>query len=72
MVAASAADVPPEQIPLIFGLMMHEGDPEVIGEAIGHMPPEVAAVMPGLAAGAFARHAELVHGTAAPAKSGDL
>ena len=72
MAAASAADVAPEQIPLIFGLMMYEGDPEVVGEAVSHMPPEVAAVMPGLAADAFARHAELVHGTAAPAKSGDL
>lgn len=72
MVAAGAAGVAPEQIPLIFGLMMYEGDPEVIGEAVSHMPPEVAAVMPGLAADAFARHAELVHGTAAPAKSGDL
>lgn len=72
MVAAGADGVAPEQIPLIFGLMMYEGDPEVIGEAVAHMPPEVAAVLPGLAAGAFARHAELVHGTAAPAKSGDL
>jgi hemerythrin-like domain-containing protein len=72
MVAAGAADVAPEQIPLIFGLMMYEGDPEVIGEAVSHMPPEVAAVMPGLAADAFARHAEFVHGTVSPAKSGDL
>lgn len=72
MVTAGAAGVAPEQIPLIFGLMMYEGDPEVIGEAVAHMPPEVAAVLPGLAADAFARHAELVHGTPAPAKSGDL
>jgi hemerythrin-like domain-containing protein len=72
MVTAGAAGVAPEQIPLIFGLMMYEGDPEVIGEAVAHMPPEVAAVLPGLATDAFARHAELVHGTAAPAKSGDL
>lgn len=72
MVAAGAAGVEPEQIPLIFGLMMYEGDPEVIGEAIKSMPPEVRGVLPGLAAEAFARHAELVHGTAAPAKSGAL
>jgi hemerythrin-like domain-containing protein len=72
MVAAGAGDVEPEQMPLIFGLMMYEGDPEVIGEAIEHMPPDVRQVLPVLAAEAFARHAELVHGTAAPAKSGAL
>jgi hemerythrin-like domain-containing protein len=72
MVAASSADIEPEQMPLLFGMMMYEGDPDVIAEVIGHMPPEVRSVMPGLAEEAFARHAELVHGTPVPAKSGEL
>jgi hypothetical protein len=37
-----------------------------------HLPPEAREVLPALATEAFARHAELVHGTAAPAKSGAL
>jgi hemerythrin-like domain-containing protein len=72
MVTASAVGIEPEQMPLLFGLMMYEGDPEVIGEAIDHMPPEIRPVMAELAAGAYAKHAELVYGTPAPAKSGDL
>lgn len=72
MVAASAVGVQPEQMPLIFGLMTYEGDPDVIAEAIDHMPPEVRTVLPGLAAEAFARHSELVHGTSAPTKHGEL
>ena len=72
MVAASAAGIEPEQMPLLFGMMMYEGDPEVIREAIGHMPAEIRPVMAELAAGAFARHAELVHGTPAPARGGEL
>jgi hypothetical protein len=72
MVAGSAAGVPPEQMALIFGLMMYEGDPEATADAIEHLPPEAREVLPGLAAAAFARHAELVHGTPAPAKGGAL
>jgi hemerythrin-like domain-containing protein len=72
MVAASAADIAPEQMPLLFGLMTYEGDPEVVRAAIEQMPAEVGPVMAGLAAEAFARHAELVHGTSSPAKSSAL
>jgi iron-sulfur cluster repair protein YtfE (RIC family) len=72
MVAASAVGIEPEQLPLLFGLMMYEGDPEVIREAIDHLPPDVRPVMAELAAGAFARHAELVHGTPAPAPSDEI
>jgi hypothetical protein len=72
MVAASAVGIEPEQMPLIFGLMMYEGDPGVIREAIDHMPPDARPIMAELAAGAFARHAELVYGTPAPAKTGEI
>jgi hypothetical protein len=72
MVAASAADVAPEQLPLLFGLMIYEGEPEVVQVAIDNMPAEVRPIMAGLAADAFARHAELVYGTPSPAKSGEL
>jgi hypothetical protein len=72
MVAASAADIAPEQLPLLFGLMTYEGDPAVVKVAIEQMPAEVRPVMVGLATEAFVRHAELVHGTSSPAKSSEL
>jgi hemerythrin superfamily protein len=72
MVTASAADVAPEQMPLLFGLMIYEGEPEVVQVALDNMPAEVRPVMAGLAAEAFARHAERVHGTPSPAKSSEL
>jgi hypothetical protein len=59
-------------MPLLFGLMTYEGDPKAVSAAIEQMPPEVRPVMAGLAADAFARHAELVYGTPAPAKSSEL
>lgn len=72
MVAESAADVTPEQMTLFLGLMIYEGDPDVVREIIEHMPPEVRPVIAGLATEAFARHSELVHGTPTPAKIGTL
>jgi hemerythrin-like domain-containing protein len=72
MVAASAADVAPEQLPLLFGLMIYEGEPEIVQVAIDNMPAEVRPIMAGLASEAFARHAERVHGTPSPAKSSAL
>jgi Hemerythrin HHE cation binding domain len=72
MVAEGAADVSPEQMTLFLGLMMYEGDPDVVRETIGHMPPEIRPVIAGLAADAFARHSELVYGTPTPARIGAL
>jgi hypothetical protein len=70
MVAEGAAGIAPEQIPLIFGLMSYEGDPETVKEVIASMPPEVSSVIGDLAAQAFADHALRVHATATPARIG--
>ncbi|MFJ1767542.1 hemerythrin domain-containing protein [Amycolatopsis sp. NPDC088138] len=70
MIAASAADVAPEQMPLIFGLMTYEGDPGTVRDVVASMPPEVSSVIGDLAAQAFAAHAERVHGTATPERFG--
>lgn len=71
-VAAGAADVKPDELPLALGMMIYEGDPELIREIVGHMPPEIRPVIADLAAGQFAAYCERVHGTPAPAKSGEL
>jgi hemerythrin-like domain-containing protein len=66
MVQEGAAETPRESIPLIFGMIMYEGDPEVIRRILFQMPPEMRAVMTEQASRAFASHSERVHGTATP------
>jgi hypothetical protein len=42
LVAAEALGVlPPERLPLVFGMIMYEGAPEVIESMIAEMPAEV-------------------------------
>jgi hypothetical protein len=64
--------VPPEQLTLIFGMMMYEGDPEIIDLTVLNMPPEVRPVIKELAGAAFATHSRAVHGTATPPRSTEL
>ena len=44
-------------MPLGFGMLMYEGDPEVVDAAIATMPKPVRPVIRELAAQAFAEHA---------------
>lgn len=62
----------PVRMPLLFGLLAYEGDPEVTQEVIEHMPPEIGTAMAILSSEAFAQYAKRVHGTPTPAKSGEL
>lgn len=70
MVQEGGADVPPEQLPLMFGMMMYDGDPEVVQLAVDNMPPEIRPVVKDLAAQAYADYARVVYGTATPPRSG--
>ncbi|MFJ4632819.1 hemerythrin domain-containing protein [Streptomyces sp. NPDC088847] len=70
MIADSAGDVTPEQMPLIFGMMAYEADPGTVQDIIAHMPPEVSGIIGDLAAQVFAAHAQQVYGTATPARVG--
>jgi hemerythrin-like domain-containing protein len=60
------ADTPPEQLPVIFGMIMYEGVPEVIENIIAEMPAEVQPVIKDLAPKAYAAYAEKVYGTSTP------
>ncbi|EWM18085.1 hemerythrin domain-containing protein [Kutzneria sp. 744] len=40
MIADGAGDAVPEQIPLIFGMMAYEADPDTVRDIIAQMPPE--------------------------------
>ncbi|GHJ41519.1 hemerythrin domain-containing protein [Streptomyces sp. TS71-3] len=70
MLADSAGDVVPEQIPLIFGMMAYEADPDTVRDIIAQMPPELGGAIGDVAAGAYAVHAQQVYGTATPARIG--
>jgi hemerythrin-like domain-containing protein len=72
MVQQGAADADPAGLTLGFGMLMYEGDPEVIDHAIANMPPAARPVIKQLARQAFADHSRLVHGTATPPRSTEL
>lgn len=70
MISDGAEDVDPAMMPLMFGLMAYEGDPDTVRDIIAGMPPEVSAVIGDLADQAYAEYALRVHGTATPARIG--
>lgn len=58
--------LPKRQLPLVFGLMSYEGDPEVLKLMLSAAPAPVRLLLPRLARRAFKRYARRVHRTAAP------
>jgi hypothetical protein len=71
-VRKGAAGADPGAVPLWFGMMMYEGDPEVVETALAGLPPAIRPVVRGGAPHAYAEHARAVHGTATPPRSSDL
>jgi hemerythrin-like domain-containing protein len=64
-VAASAAAIPREIGPVLAGMLMYEGGPDVL-------PPAMRAVLAEGAPRAYAAYAQKVHGTATPPRSTDV
>jgi hemerythrin-like domain-containing protein len=62
MVAAGAADIPPEVGPLVVGMLMYEG-------ALDAVPPEMRDALGEMAPKAYAAYCERVHGTPTPPRS---
>jgi hypothetical protein len=65
LVADGAASIPPETGPVLAGMLMYEGGPDVV-------PPQMRAVLAELAPQAYAAHSERVHGTPAPPHSTEI
>ncbi len=63
------AGIRSSQLPLAFGMLQYEGDPEVLAEMLSHAPALARLLMPLMAPRAFARYAKRVHGTSTPARS---
>jgi hemerythrin-like domain-containing protein len=69
MASGTGQRIPQEKIPLVFGMSLYEGDPDVIKKTLSRMPPEVRSMLEELGPKAFTSHSELVHGTATPRRS---
>ncbi|MFC5264351.1 hemerythrin domain-containing protein [Kribbella qitaiheensis] len=60
------SSIPKRKMVLGFGMMLYEGDPEVIGLELRKLPAPVRRLLPPLGRRAFRRYARRMHGTATP------
>jgi hemerythrin-like domain-containing protein len=72
IVAKGSADADAAGLPLRFGMLMYEGDPEIIERVLAAMPADSRPVITAMAAQAFAEHSLAVHGTPTPPRSAEL
>ncbi|MFD3537569.1 hemerythrin domain-containing protein [Streptomyces sp. NPDC058664] len=66
--AQGMSSIPKRMMALGFGMMLYEGDPEVVGLELQKAPGLVRAVLPPLGRRAFRRYARRIHGTPTPAR----
>jgi hypothetical protein len=60
------ASIPPDKLLAVFGMVMYDGDPAVIGMVVAEMPVEVQPVIMDLSVRAYAAYAADLYRTAAP------
>ncbi|WP_405765236.1 hemerythrin domain-containing protein [Actinacidiphila glaucinigra] len=63
-------NTPKKDLPLVFGMAMYEGDPEVIKAVLATAPLPVRMIVPVLGRRRYAAHARQVHGTVRPPRIG--
>lgn len=63
---AGMGGIKKSRLPLAFGMLQYEGDPEVISMMLSHAPALARLLMPFMAPRAFARYAKRLYGTATP------
>ncbi|MFD3451916.1 hemerythrin domain-containing protein [Streptomyces sp. NPDC058691] len=61
---------PKKDLPLAFGMVMYEGDPEVVKAVLAHAPFAARMIMPIVGPRLYASHAKRVHGTSTPPRVG--
>ena len=66
VVQAAGAGTPEARIPLLLGMLIHEGDPEVVEKTLAKVPATVRPAVREMSQQAYATHSERVHGTATP------
>lgn len=62
----------PEALPLAFGMMLYEADPEIVDRAVASVPSAMREVIRGQAQEAFAAHSRVIHGTPTPPRSTEI
>ena len=60
------SSIPKRLMALGFGMMLYEGDPEVIAIELQHLPAPLRRLLPPLGRAAFRRYARRIHGTPTP------
>ncbi|MBV8994943.1 MAG: hemerythrin domain-containing protein [Pseudonocardiales bacterium] len=60
------SELPRKKLALIFGMLMYQGNPEVISAILAHAPLLPRLLMPALGPQTYARYARRVHGTTKP------
>ncbi|WP_226364519.1 hemerythrin domain-containing protein [Pseudonocardia sp. ICBG162] len=59
---AGVAAVPSSQLVTVFGMLMHDADPEVVRGMLAHAPGPARLLLPRIAPRAYARRRRAVHG----------
>lgn len=72
MVCAGTAAVDPAMLPLAFGMLMYEGDFDVVEHALGNFPAAARPELCSRATDAYSRHASRVYGTPSPPRSTEI
>jgi hypothetical protein len=67
--AEGGQETPPELFPVIFGMLMYEGAPDVIEDIVAEMPAQVQGGIKQMASSAYADYANKVYGTPEPRKT---
>ena len=70
--ARGMESIPRKQTLLGFGMMLYEGDAEVIAILLRDVPAPVRAILPTLGKNSFRRYAMRIHGTRTPPRGTDL
>jgi len=61
--------LPKKRLPLLFGMGMYEGDPEVVKGILAGIPLVPRLLLPAVAPRQFAAHSRRIHGTATPPRA---
>src|SRR5262249_16028538 len=72
LIQAEAVELAPVDMPLEFGMLMYEGDPEIVDLTVSNMPDDLRPIIRQTAARSFAEHAMRLHGTATPLRSTEI
>jgi hypothetical protein len=63
---AGRTGIPRRHLALVFGMLMQDGDPEVVAMMLAPAPLPVRALVPRLGRRAYRKHALVLHGTPNP------